>query len=314
MNSCGDAGKIKSMTGTKKSKWKLLIPFVVLGLLAVYGCAGAKSATVPGAYPPEEHLSPELPAILIPAEHLVFIGLDGWGGAYVSKADMPAVKRMMANGASCLDMQCVMPSSSWPNWTSMFSGAPPEKRESENFPGMFTVVKKSGIGNTPVLFYEWDQLSEICPDGAVEKFRIASDPESAQRIAVYIAENKPFFTAVIFNEPDHTGLWGTKSYYAKLAEMDTLVAIIEQATMDAGIYSETVFVLSSDHGGLIWGHGGNTPRQRKIPLIIYGRGIKKKYEIPSLTSICDIAPTMAVIMGLEPSPEWTGRVLTEIFE
>ena len=299
------------------TRLKIHIICAIFGLLLSSGCAATKSVTPAGAYPPDGHTPYKHPENFSPAKHLVFIGLDGWGGAYVSKANMPAVKRMMANGASCPDMRCVMPSNSWPNWTSLFSGTPPENRNSQNFPEIFTLVKNSGNENTPVLFHEWGDLHEICPDEAAEKQSIASDLESAQKIAAYIVENKPVFIAAIFNEPDsigHAKRWGSLAYYAKLAEMDVLVAVIEQAVMDSGFYDDTVFVLSADHGGVLWGHGFNSSTQRKIPLIICGRGIKKGYEIPSRTSICDIAPTMAAILGLETPPEWTGRILGEIFE
>ncbi|MCL1814262.1 MAG: alkaline phosphatase [Treponema sp.] len=269
----------------------------------------------------------------VPARHLVFIGLDGWGGVYVKKADMPTVKRMISGGASSLDTRCVMPSISWPNWSSLFCGTPPERRTGEvkreasenraaktidDFPSIFSVVNsgKTAERSGPAFFYEWGELQKICPDEAAEKFRIQSDLESARRIAVHIMEKKPVFTAVVFDEPDPTGhsvRWGSKAYYAKLAELDNLVAVIEQAVIDAGIYDSTVFVLSADHGGLFRGHGSNISSHRKIPLVIYGGGIKKGFAIPSPTSICDIAPTMAAILGLEAPLEWTGRALTKIF-
>jgi len=277
-----------------------LPPLLLLCLILAAGCAGTKPVL------PEEENLPE------PAGHLVFIGLDGWGGAYTQRANMPTVKRMMAEGASTLKMQCVMPSSSRPNWTALFCGTPPENQNAEPFPSIFTLVKNSG--KVSVFFYEWTELQKICPDEIVEKRTINSDLESARLIADYITETKPAFTAVVFNEPDHTGFWGCRRYYNKLAELDVFIGIIEQALKDAGIHDDTVFMLSSDHGGVVWGHGGNTPRQRRIPLVIYGGIIKEGYVIPAQRSICDIAPTMAAILGLEVPPEWTGRLLTGVFK
>ena len=262
--------------------------------------------------------------ISIPAEHIIFIGLDGWGGAFVKKAIMPTVKRMIAGGASSLDMRCVMPSISWPNWSALFSGTPPEQRNGEttnnvsgvmDFPTMFTLVKNKKL--TTALFYEWKALDNICPDEQAEKIKITSDIESARKAAAFIKEKKPSFAAVVFNEPDHIGHskgWGFKAYYAKLTELDNLIAIIEQAVKDAGIYDSTVFVLSADHGGTFKGHGKDIKKHRQIPIVFYGRGIKSGYTIPSPLSICDIAPTMAAIMGLEAHPEWTGRPLKEVFK
>ena len=295
---------LKKKAPDRKLKNLILHILITLCLFIAAACAGTKPAS------PAEESRPGF----IPARHLVFIGLDGWGGAYVSRANMPTVKRMMTGGASSLDMRSVMPSNSRPNWAALFSGAPPEFIDSDRFPTIFTLVNQT---QRSVFFYEWNELEKISPDDSTEKLRILSNSESAGLIAEYITEKKPFFTAVAFNEPDSTGhskRWGSAAYSAKLAELDSFIGIIEQAVKDAGIYDSTVFMLSADHGGALWGHGFNSSRHRRIPLIVYGTDIKEGYSIPSPLSICDIAPTMAAVLGLEVPPEWTGQVLRGIFK
>jgi len=303
------------------SQFKIIRNFFICATLCAFfivsGCATS----------PLQNREHALPVDFAPARHLVFIGLDGWGAVYVPKANMPTVKRMIAGGASSLDVRCVMPSISWPNWSSLFCGTPPELRTSEakreasenkaakiidDFPSMFTIVKRNSV-----FFYEWPELSNICPDETTVKLNITSDLESARKVAAYIVEKKPVFTAVSFNEPDGTGHkkhWGSPDYYAMLEAVDNYIAVIEQAVKDAGIYDDTVFVLSADHGGNYWGHGNNFPKMRKIPLVIYGKGIKEGSTISSPAGICDIAPTMAAILGLQAPAEWTGRPLLEIFK
>ena len=279
----------------------------ILCLLLAAACAGAKPALQAGENLPE----------YVPAKHLVFIGFDGWGGAYVSKANMPEAKRRMAEGASSLDVRCIMPSNSWPNWAAFFGGTPPEKQTSEHFPSIFTLVENANGAEASILFYQWGRLQDIFPTDNIERRAIGSDSESASLIAARIKEAKPVFTAIVFEEPDSTGhnkRWGSAAYYAKLEELDAFIEIIEQAVKNAGIYDDTVFILSSDHGGVLWGHGFNSPKQRRIPLVIYGSNIKNGYTIPARRSICDIAPTMAVILGLEIPPEWTGKPLAGVFK
>ena len=259
----------------------------------------------------------KVPQNFVPAKHLVFIGLDGWGGVYFPKANMPTVKRMMYRGAWSLDAQSVMPSTSWPNWSSLFCGAPPEQRNTENFPSIFTLIKNKKQTEKQILFYEWTELQEICSNETAEKQGISSNIESAKKIAAYIKEQKPFFTAIVFDELDHAGHskgWGSKAYYAKLKELDSLIAVIEQAVKEAGIYDDTVFVLSADHGGSGFGHGLDYPSHRKIPIVFYGKGIKKGFNILSPIDIYDITPTMAALLGLDIPPEWTGRLIYEIFK
>jgi len=252
------------------------------------------------------------------AQHLIFIGLDGWGGAYLPGADMPTVKRMMAQGASSIYTQCIMPSNSWANWVSLFSGTLIRQRNSRQFPTIFSLVNNDSQEIRSVFFYEWSDLDRICPDDITVKRRILSDLESTENIVSYITSVKPFFTAVVFNEPDSAGHgsgWGSAAYNAKLTELDGYIAAIEQAVIDAGIYDNTVFVLSSDHGGSYRGHGTNNPLHRRIPIIFYGRGIKQGHTISHPESgICNIDPTMALILGLGIPPEWRARPLLEVFE
>ena len=60
------------------------------------------------------------------AEHVVLIGLDGWGAYSVEKADIPNTKSLMENGSYTLKKRSTLPSSSAINWASMFMGAGPE--------------------------------------------------------------------------------------------------------------------------------------------------------------------------------------------
>ncbi|MDR0302486.1 MAG: alkaline phosphatase [Treponema sp.] len=251
--------------------------------------------------------------IITDVKHLVFIGFDGWGGTYVQKANMPAVKQMIADGASSTTVYNILPCITWPNWSSLFYGTPPEKRPENDFPSIFSITNSKDTA----FFYEYYELVKINSANKNYSLKIDSSLESAFKIASYIREKTPMFTAIIVDEPDVTGhktIWGSKKYYEKLITLDCFFAIIKQAIIDAGMYDDTVFVFSADHGGFLKGHTANFPRNRKIPLIICGKGIKKGYTITSAATICDIAPTMALILGLEIPVEWTGFPIFEIFE
>ena len=42
------------------------------------------------------------------AEHVIYIGLDGWGSYSVDKADMPNTKALMAEGCYTLEKRAVL--------------------------------------------------------------------------------------------------------------------------------------------------------------------------------------------------------------
>lgn len=94
----------------------------------------------------------------------------------------------------------------------------------------------------------------------------------------YIKENKPSLVAICFDNPDHVGHkegHDTPAYYSKLEELDGYIARIVAAVKEAGMYDDTIFIITSDHGGIKKGHGGKTMAEMQTPFIIAGKNIKK---------------------------------------
>ena len=217
------------------------------------------------------------------AEHVIYIGLDGWGSYSVNKADMPNVKLLMDEGCYTLQKRAVLPSSSGVNWASMFMGACPElhgyttwdssKHEIEErvifknniFPTMFQILRDNKPEAEIGCLYEWDGIKYVI-DTLSTNFH-AQTPKGKEytdelkNMSVqYIKEKKPVLGAFIFDNPDHVGHadgHDTPSYYANLKELDGYIGEIIEATKEAGIYNECIFIVTSDHGGINKGHGGN---------------------------------------------------------
>jgi len=246
-------------------------------------------------------------------QHLVLIILDGLGGGYVPQSNMPILKLMMANGASTLNAKNIKPSMTWANLPAIFFGAPPDKHLEEDFPSIFSIVN----GKSAAFYYDWHYLDKINLNQNTQKFTIDSSFSSALTAASYIKENKPVFTAVVFEEPDITGHknnFGSSQYYKTLTMLDYNIKVIVKAVIEAGMLENTVFVITSDHGGIFKDHSLSFKISRRIPIIITGNGIKKNYRIRGRSSILDVAPTMAAILGLEVPEQWTGKPFLDIFE
>ena len=74
---------------------------------------------------------------------------------------------------------------------------------------------------------------------------------------------------------------------------------------------DVVFVLESNT--IIYGdkgttHGSGYDYDTHVPLIFYGKGIKKG-DTKTRTHITDIAPTISALLGLKNSKTFTGKVL-----
>lgn len=274
------------------------------------------------------------------AKHVIYIGLDGWGAYSVSKADMPAVKGLMEKGCYTLKKRTVLPSSSAVNWASMFMGAGPELHgytewgsqtpelpsrvilKHNIFPTIFQIYRDANPDAEIGVLSEWGGIQFLVDTLSTSHHAVAPDynkyPTALCEMAEkYIKEKKPALAAVVFDNPDHVGHvigHDTPEYYAKLHEIDGYIARIVKAVEEAGMLDETIFIITSDHGGINKGHGGKTMLEMETPFIIAGKGIRQGGEFQESMVQYDVAATIAYIFGLQQPQVWTGRPMTQVFE
>lgn len=274
------------------------------------------------------------------AKHVIYIGLDGWGAYSVSKADMPAVKELMKKGCYTLKKRTVLPSSSAVNWASMFMGAGPELHgytewgsqtpelpsrvilKHNIFPTIFQIYRDANPDAEIGVLSEWGGIQFLVDTLSTSHHAVAPDynkyPTALCEMAEkYIKEKKPALAAVVFDNPDHVGHvigHDTPEYYAKLHEIDGYIARIVKAVEEAGMLDETIFIITSDHGGINKGHGGKTMLEMETPFIIAGKGIRQGGEFQESMVQYDVAATIAYIFGLQQPQVWTGRPMTQVFE
>ena len=230
-------------------------------------------------------------------KHVVMIGLDGLAGNTVEAADMPTVKSMMAGGAWTLQARSILPSSSACNWASAYMGVGPEMHgyntwgsrtpdfpsiavgKNGIFPTIFTVLREHNPEINTSAFYEWDVQGDLIDNKAVTYHQHVpmGDSRSADITNAYIAQ-------------------------------------IVEATKEAGMYDETIFIIISDHGGINKGHGSTSMSEMEAVLVFCGPGVKKGYKIDVPVVRYDTAPTIARIFGAATPDVWRGRAIEEIFE
>lgn len=283
------------------------------------------------------------------AGHIIFIGVDGVSTPAfkdpVLLARMPNVKMMMEKGAFTLTKRSVMPSSSAINWATIFNGLPTEQHgygQWNSSKPEIPAVLDNGRGMPPTLYtllreqrpeaemgcvYNWNGIGPLL-DTVVINYHLY-DPgyhapghyvmaEYTQERAVkYILEKRPTFFTFYIGDVDSAGHrygWDTAEYYDCLEETDRSVGLILQAAKDAGIYDDTIFVFSSDHGGSDHGHGQLQMLHLETPFVLYGKNIRKGYVLNYPMMQYDLTATLAYALGLQIPNEWRGRPMTEMFE
>jgi predicted AlkP superfamily pyrophosphatase or phosphodiesterase len=92
------------------------------------------------------------------------------------------------------------------------------------------------------------------------------------------------------------------------------VGRIVDAIKEAGIYENSIIIVTADHGGINKGHGGKTMEEMETPFIIAGKNIKKGGAFEESMMQFDCASTIASVFNLEQPQVWIGRPMTQVFE
>lgn len=275
------------------------------------------------------------------AKHVLLIGLDGWGAYSVPKAhDIPNIRSLMDGGCYTLKKRCVLKSESAVNWASMFNGAPTEMHGYTNwnsrvpeipsmvtnergiFPTIYSILREQCPKAVTGCLAEWDGIKYLVDSAAIDYVAVASNYEKDSmqlcNMAVrYIKEKKPTFLSVCYDQIDHVGHavgHDTPAYYDVLARVDKQIGLLVQALKDAGIYDDTIILVTADHGGVGRSHGGQSLLEMEIPFIICGKNIKEGQEITDVVMQYDTAATIAEIFGLKRPQAWRGLPIYSVFK
>ncbi|MDO4551616.1 MAG: alkaline phosphatase [Planctomycetia bacterium] len=278
-----------------------------------------------------------------PIKHVVLIGWDGFGSAYVNWDEIPTLKKMKENGAWTVKNRSVLPSVSAINWASILMGAGSELHgyrqwgsaqpdipsasltEKGKFPDIFSLVHQQMPGAITASVYTWDNISNLheTPPENYTKYiphqQKVIMPEEYQKVvdqAIKYLNDKPVLSFFYFDDPDttgHTSGWGSPEYQKKLTELDGYLAQILKYLEDNNRMNDTIIIFVSDHGGTGKKHGSDTLRDMETPFIIYGAGVKQG-EINSTMVNYDTAATIAWALNLKLPECWRGKPVTSAFK
>ena len=268
------------------------------------------------------------------AEHIFLIGFDGWGSYCMDSVEMPATRALMEQGCYTLKKRTVLPSVSAPNWASMFMGAtteltgwtnngeraplePAYVNENGVFPTIFSLIREQMPKAKTACIFEWGGIRPLVDEKAIDHCVQLKPEDIAAASAEHIKKEKPDFMAIIYDDPDHVGHskgHDTAEYYSRMEELDGCLAEIIAAIKEAGIYDDSIIIVTSDHGGIGYGHGGQSMMEMETPFIIAGKNIKQGGEFSEVMLQQDTAHTLAEAFGLKVPQMWSGNSMSQVFE
>ncbi|WP_456478378.1 sulfatase [Geoglobus ahangari] len=101
-------------------------------------------------------------------------------------------------------------------------------------------------------------------------------------------------------------------YLIKTKEVDKYVGDLVNYFKEIGLYKDTIFVITSDHGEEFYEHGGFHHEMKlyeeliHVPLVIIGNKLKSKVISANVSHI-DLFPTIFDILGIPKPREWIGK-------
>lgn len=261
-------------------------------------------------------------------EHVVIIGVDG-AGAFFKQASTPNMDRIFANGATTYEMRMSMPSASAEGWGSILHGVKPEFHNLTNerawhtpfpihspYPSVFLLLHVQRPNATAASFACWNSINVGIIEQDIGVYKdTAQDDVLTTKIEDYLDTAVPNLMFVHFNLSDSVGEeygFGSSEHLAVLADTDVLIGRIYDKYGEIGVLDQTLFLVTSDHGGTPDGrHGGDSDAEMNVFF-----GASGAQLVSGTIGACegrDVAAIAAAALGLRRPETWTGCIPGNLF-
>ena len=284
------------------------------------------------------------------ADHVFIISFDGGKPKVIHETEMPVIKRLASEGASTWAANTIFPPKTLPSHTSMLTGLGPDKhqvlwndwmplrRVGDNVQTVFSLTKRAAPDSLTAAFvgkvkfrhlwlkdsldmfdFNGPQSAGGPPPGAateIEK-RVVPAQTVAKNASAYIVEKKPRLCFIHFPDADsagHKSGWGSPEQKEAFKVCDQALGQIVRAIEQAGIAGSSIILITADHGGTGKNHKDDTPDDRNIPWIAWGKGVKKNHPITTAVNTFDSAATALWLLDVPLPAGLDGKPVTEAFE
>jgi arylsulfatase A-like enzyme len=271
------------------------------------------------------------------ARCVVIVSIDGLRPDVALRADMPALRSLMARGSFTMFAATTDVAVTLPSHASMLTGVSPAKHgilfngdpgpgdpKEPAWPTLFQIAHRAGL--TTAMSAGKSKFSVFASPGALgQEFapargNTASDSVVAATASRWITTDQPRVLFVHFAGPDlvgHASGWGSPEQVAAAATADRALGRVLAALAGAIPSDSTLIIVSADHGGAGKTHGGPDARSHYIPWIAAGPGVRRDFDLtrePALqVRTEDTFATACAWLGLRIEKPVDGRAVTAIF-
>lgn len=168
-------------------------------------------------------------------------------------------------------------------------------------------------------FFLWTHYMDVhYPFYPPEEFLEEATDRSISKNRAISVNGKMHEEGEEFSEADIADLQAL--YGGEVRYMDHYLGEFIESLKQRGLYEDTIFVVTSDHGELFGEHGlfGHPPSGYEesfhVPLIVFGPGVPERETVDSTVTLLDLPPTVAELCGLDTNPRWDGESLVPLIE
>jgi predicted AlkP superfamily pyrophosphatase or phosphodiesterase len=270
------------------------------------------------------------------ADHVFIISFDQGGGKDLQKAtNMPTFQKLAREGVRDWRAYTIVPSVTLPSHVSMLTGVGIQQHQIDwndyrpdagvvKVPTIFTLAKKRGLKTA--LYAGKEKFKHLNQPGSLDTFVI---PGNASQVAATFAKDFPktqpnlcfLHFADIDNEGHAHGLYSPEWLQA-LADSDAALKSVFNTIEKAGLLQKSVIILTADHGGhnvtnaegaTKGTHGSSKPEDVEIPWVVWGKGVRKNFNITASVVTYDTSATALWLLGVEIPETFWGRPVTSAF-
>ncbi len=268
-------------------------------------------------------------------DRVVIVGVDGAGSFYPDEINENSKRiqdKIFGDGAVTHTMRTVSPTSSCPAWTSALHGVNPENHGliengivensdgypmDSKYPSFLQVVKNAYPYEEVAALYSWIGIHGIVEQtGGITTLQ-ASDTDLMNYIVNhYIPNNDAKALYIHLGNPDSVGHnqgHRTEAYFDSIDQAYVQIEEIYDALDKEGLLENTLFIVTSDHGGEGKGHGGLTDYEKYVMFAAAGHTVKKG-GVPEDMEIRDVASIALYALGITAPNTYTGAIPAELFE
>jgi len=276
--------------------------------------------------------SPESPTPLIPK--VLVIGIDGVRPDVLAQVPTPNLDALIAEGTYSDQARTGLPSVSGPGWSSFLNGVWPDKHGVTNndftgkrydlYPDFLTRIEQVRPELNTFAVADWLPLVQAedgmptISDGTLDVKHVLdgyehgwaeADSMSTDLAVAHLTGADPDALFVYLGNPDetshHFGSIG-EEYRAAIALSDRHIGWLVEAMRARTTYEDEdwLVVVSTDHGRTEdGGHGGDTPEERTIFLLVSGpAALVGTPAEPG--AIVDVSVTALTHLGIAIDPGW----------